>query len=103
MTTLFENLQEGLLEAIDYANGTGDAHTVTYRIDPVHEFNKDQIREIRLNAQMTQQVFADYLGVSVKTVEAWECGRTHPTGPACRLMSLLAANQFQTLPFISTD
>ena len=103
MTTLFENLQEGLLEAIDYANGTGDAHTVTYRIDPVHELNKDQIREIRLNAQMTQQVFADYLGVSVKTVEAWECGRTHPTGPACWLMSLLAANQFQTLPFISTD
>ena len=103
MTTLFEDLHEGLLEAIDYAKGTGDAPIVTYKIDPVHKLDKDQIRQIRLNAQMTQSVFADYLGVSVKTVEAWECGRTHPTGPACRLMSLLAANQVQTLPFISVD
>ena len=103
MTTLFEDLQEGLLEAIDYAKGTGDAHTVTYKIDPIHELNKEQIREIRLNAQMTQSVFADYLGVSVKTVEAWECGRTHPTGPAFRLMSLLAENNLQPLPFITVD
>ena len=89
MTTLFEELQEGLLEAIDYANGTGDAHTVTYRIDPVHELNKDQIREIRLNAQMTQHVFADYLGVSVKTVEAWESGRNVPQGTAQRFLQVL--------------
>ena len=103
MTTLFDDLQEGLLQAIDYAKGNGNARTVTYQIDPVIEFDKDQIRKIRVNAHMTQHVFADYLGVSVKTVEAWERGRTHPTGPAFRLMSLLAANQTQTLPFVSIE
>ena len=103
MPTLFEDLQEGLLQAIDYANGKGSARSVTYKIDPVIDLDKDQIREIRVNAQMTQHVFADYLGVSVKTVEAWECGRTHPTGPACRLMSLLANNQTNTLPFVSVE
>jgi len=36
---------------------------------------------------MTQAVFALFMGVSVKTVEAWESGRTHPTGPACRLIT----------------
>ena len=101
MSTLFEDLQEGLLQAIDYANGTGSARTVTYKIDPVNELNKDQIREIRMRAQMTQHVFADFLGVSVKTAEAWESGRTHPTGPAYRLMSFLANDQLQSLPFIS--
>lgn len=103
MNTLFEDLQNGLLQAIDYANGEGSARTITYKIDPVIKFNKNQIREIRMNAQMTQHVFAEYLGVSVKTVEAWERGRTHPTGPAFRLMSFLADNQVQALPFVSIE
>ena len=103
MSTLFDDLQEGLLQAIDYAKGKGPARTITYKIDPVVELNKDQIREIRMQAQMTQNVFANYLGVSVKTVEAWERGRTHPTGPAFRLMSFLAQNQLQSLPFISVE
>ena len=101
MSTLFEDLQEGLLQAIDYAKGKGPARTITYTIDPVVELNKDQIREIRMEAQMTQSVFADYLGVSVKTVEAWERGRTHPTGPAYRLMSFLAQKQVASLPIVS--
>ena len=103
MSTLFEDLQEGLNQGIEFAKGTGSARTVTYRIDPVTKWNKDQIREIRMRAQMTQNVFADYLGVSVKTVEAWERGRTHPTGPAYRLISFLANNQIQSLPFISVE
>ena len=49
---------------------------------------------------MTQQVFASFLDVSVKTVEAWETGRTHPTGPAYRLMYLLSRNQREHLPFL---
>jgi putative transcriptional regulator len=103
MSNLFDDLQEGLLQAVDYAKGKGPARTITYKIDPVIELNKDQIREIRMQAQMTQIVFANYLGVSVKTVEAWERGRTHPTGPAYRLMSFLAQNQIQSLPFISVE
>ena len=103
MNTLFEDLREGLLQAIDYEKGNGQARVVTYKIDPVTELNKDQIREIRMNAKMTQNVFADYLGVSVKTVEAWERGRTHPTGPAYRLMSLLSNKQPQALPFITIE
>lgn len=37
---------------------------------------------------MTQVVFAKYMGVSVKTVEAWESGRNHPDGAASRLLSI---------------
>lgn len=103
MSALFDDLQEGLLQAIDFANGNGSARTITYRIDPVTKYDKEQIREIRMNAQMTQHVFADYLGVSVKTVEAWERGRTHPTGPAYRLISFLADDHLQALPFISVE
>lgn len=103
MNTLFDDLQEGLHQAIDFANGTGPAKVTKYKIEPVTELSKDQIREVRMNAHMTQVVFASFLGVSVKTVEAWECGRTHPTGPAYRLMDLLANRQAESLPFLSVD
>ena len=35
---------------------------------------------------------AAYMGVSKKTVEAWEGGRTHPSGPAFRLLEVLASD-----------
>ena len=50
---------------------------------------------------MTQTVFANYMGVSKKTVEAWELGRTHPTGPAYRLLDILASGNAESLAFIS--
>ena len=50
---------------------------------------------------MTQAVFANYMGVSPKTVEAWELGRTHPTGPAYRLLDILAAGKEQEMSFVS--
>ena len=44
---------------------------------PVKEYSGKEIRDIRTKAGMTQSVFASYMGVSIKTVEAWEGGRTH--------------------------
>lgn len=100
MTSLFDDLQQGLQEAIDYSNGKGSARVTKFTIEPVEILNHNEIKAVRLNANMTQVVFADYLGVSVKTVEAWEKGRTHPTGPACRLMNLLSTGNFDNMPFI---
>lgn len=89
MSSLFDDLKEGLEEAIDYEKGKRPAKVRTYTIRPVKEYNKSEIRKIRMDAGMTQSVFADYMGVSKKTVEAWECGKSHPTGPAFRLIGML--------------
>ena len=101
MNSLYEDLKRGLQEAIDYEKGDGKAKAVTYVIEPVKRYNNKEIRTIRNNAHMTQTVFADYMGVSKKTVEAWECGRIHPSGPACRLMYLLALGEILDSSFIS--
>lgn len=90
MNSLFEDLKEGLQQALDYEKGKGTARKITFTIEPVKEFTNSEIKEIRNNAGMTQSAFAEYFGVSKKTVEAWECGRTHPTGPAFRLMDMLS-------------
>ena len=38
---------------------------------------------------MTQVLFAGFMGVSPKTVEAWEAGRNMPDGPARRILAML--------------
>ena len=102
MGCLFEDLQEGLQEAIAYEKGKGMAKTKTYVISPVKKYSNLEIKKIRNNAGMTQATFASFLGVSQKTVEAWELGRTHPTGPAFRLIDILNSKRINTLDFIIT-
>lgn len=102
MSELFNDLCQGLQEAIDFEKGKGNARVTTYVIDPVKNYSNIEIKEIRNNAGMTQKVFASYMGVSQKTVEAWECGRSHPSGPACRLMDILSSGKTQELAFITS-
>ena len=100
MKSLFEDLKTGLQEAIDFEKGIGRAKKTVFVISPVKEFDASEIKAIRNNAGMTQSVFADCFGVSKKTVEAWECGRTHPTGPAYRLLDMLANGKEKELSFV---
>lgn len=101
MSTLFEDLREGLQQAIDFEKGTGKAKTTVFMISPVTKYSNKEIKAIRNKAGMTQTVFANYMGVSKKTVEAWELGRTHPTGPACRLLNILDQGKGNELSFVS--
>ncbi len=45
--------------------------------------------QIRKSLSMTQRAFADILGVSCRTVEAWESGRSNPAPTARKLMYLI--------------
>lgn len=37
---------------------------------------------------LSQTQFARLLGVSIRTLQQWEQGRRHPTGPARRLLAI---------------
>lgn len=86
--SLFEQIKTGLEEAIAYEQGTLEAKTRKVTVQPIDHYDAEEIKAIRTNAGMTQVVFAAFMGVSVKTVEAWESGRNHPIGSACRLLHL---------------
>ena len=103
MSSLFEDLREGLQEAIDYEKGSGKAKRTVFMITPVNKYSNEQIKSIRNKSGMTQAVLANYMGVSKKTVEAWELGRTHPTGPACRLLDILDQGKENELSFVSVN
>ncbi len=95
-----EELEQGLIEAVDNEQDTLEARETTYVIEPVQEFSGMEIRQIRRDAGMTQVVFAYYMGVSKKTVEAWEGGRTHPTGPVFRLLNILKKQNEESCKYV---
>ena len=80
---VFDDIKKGLEQAIDYEKGDLKAKTTTLSITPVDRFIPSEIKQIRTSTGLTQVLFAMFLGVSVKTVEAWESGRNHPEGAAC--------------------
>lgn len=55
---------------------------------PLREYSAMEIKEIRKKLHMTQAVFALFMGVSKKTVEAWEAGQNTPSGASMRLLFL---------------
>ena len=86
--SLFEDIKTGLEEAIAYKEGRLHARTVTMSVAPIDCYDAKEIRDIRISTGMTQIMFAKFMGVSEKTVEAWESGKNKPAGPACRLLAL---------------
>ena len=79
MKSVYESIMTGLNEAIEDAQSEGkklNRRTVT--IIPVKEYGAEQVRNIRNSVGMSQSTFAGYLGVTKKTVEAWEAGTNHP-------------------------
>ena len=90
--SLFDKIKTGLEEAIAYEQGTIMAKTTTMVVDPIKDYDAEEIKSIRRSTGLTQSVFAQYMGVSIKTVEAWESGRNHPSGTACRLLAVTKNN-----------
>jgi putative transcriptional regulator len=84
----FDKIKMGLEEAIAFERGELEAKTHKMTIAPISHYDAQEIKDIRKSAGMTQVIFAEFMGVSVKTVEAWEAGRNKPAGAACRLLEL---------------
>ena len=89
---VYDSIMTGLQEAIEYEEGRGTAKVVKISVAPLPDFSADDIKEIRRSSGLTQKTFAAVLGVSVKTVEAWEAGTNKPIGAARRFLSVLKAD-----------
>ena len=52
---------------------------------------------------MSQKTFASYVGVSDKTVEAWEAGTNHPSGAASRILNMMEIDKdlIKRFPFVT--
>lgn len=84
------NIEKSLKEYEAYFEGKPNEVEVVTRVIPVkQEFNAETIKELRENIGTTQAGLADLVGVSKRTVEAWESNRTEPNRPTQKLLTLL--------------
>lgn len=86
---LGRSLIKGLKEAIAYEQGKIDLRTTSVEIpDEPPVFTKSEVKEVRRQLNVSQFVFARYLGVSDNTVKSWERGANTPSGPSARLIQM---------------
>ncbi len=74
------NIGQELLAAVgEIKNGGGKRYIIN---------GPDDIRLIRLNLDVSQMGLAQLLGVSVRTLQAWEQGKRNPSGAALALLAI---------------
>lgn len=56
-------------------------------LTPVHAFSAEEIRALREREEVSQTVFARYIGVSKDSISQWERGEKRPAGPSLKLLS----------------
>jgi len=100
----FDSIMAGLTEAVADAKSNKPLlkrNTVT--IAPVKAYSAEEVKQIRHSTGMSQGVFAGYMGVSVKTVEAWETGTNQPSGAASRLLNMMEMDKdlIVRFPFVT--
>ncbi|MCG8609008.1 MAG: helix-turn-helix domain-containing protein [Pseudomonadales bacterium] len=82
---MFEELLASVQEIDEIIQGKQAAAQVA-------EFPEPVVKAIREKTGLSQNRFAILIGVSKRTLENWEQGRRHPTGPAKALLRILAAD-----------
>lgn len=103
MNSVYESIMTGLTEAIEDTKASEKKlkrRVVT--IVPVKEYTAEEVKKIRSTTGFSQKLFASYMGVSDKTVEAWEAGINRPSGAASRILSMMEmnANVIIEFPFV---
>ena len=85
MKSAFEDIKQGLQEAIAHAKGEGAGVQVHYP-RPV------DVKALRARVGMTQEQFAARFGFSTATLRHWERGDRTPRGPALVLLNVIERN-----------
>lgn len=85
----FGELLESMNEALQHAEGKRSLRTTALPLRPA-PLDGRAVKRVRAALHASQAVFARYLNVSTKLVQAWEANRRVPEGPALVLLHFVA-------------
>lgn len=106
MSNIYENIVTGLQEAIDdSAAKEKKLRRRLVTVVPVKEYSSQEVKAIRNSTGLSQKLFASYMGVSAKTVEAWEKGTNTPSGAASRILNMMEMDEelIKKFPFVQVE
>jgi len=87
-----EKLIQSAKQAEKHSMGEKKLRTNEIEIIPVPKYEPQQIKDIRAKLGLTQGLMGGIIGVSSKTIEAWEAGFRRPSGAAMRVLAELDTN-----------
>jgi putative transcriptional regulator len=85
----FTELLASANQALEHVQGKRNLRT-TRLPRPPRPLNGRAVKRVRAALHASQAVFARYLNVSTKLVQAWEANRRRPEGPALVLLHIAA-------------
>ena len=89
MSRAYASIMKGLEEIKAHNEGKIQLKTSTIEIKPPPVCNDTVVKKLRADLRLSQTAFAAVMGVSKKTVEAWESARNTPSGSSCRLIEVI--------------
>jgi len=93
MSKLFKDLKQGVNDMAAHVRGDNvpgiTLSKVVIKAVPTHAFG--DVKRARAKLGLSQGALAAILGVTKKTVEAWEAGTNVPIKPVLRLLQLLTS------------
>jgi putative transcriptional regulator len=93
MSKLFKDLKQGVNDMAAHVRGENvpgiTLSRVVIKAVPTHAFG--DVKRARTKLGLSQGALAAILGVTKKTVEAWEAGTNVPIKPVLRLLQLLTS------------
>ncbi|SHE22498.1 NadS family protein [methanotrophic endosymbiont of Bathymodiolus puteoserpentis (Logatchev)] len=79
-------------ELLDSVEEAGEIHRGERASSREFNFADPDVRAIRKQIGFSQSKFSALIGVSIRTLQNWEQGHRHPTGPAKVLLKLVQSN-----------
>jgi len=94
MSKAFEEINAGLLEAIDHSSGKKSSVIA-------HKPKSVNVKTVRRKTGLSQQEFCAKFGLSIGTLRHWEQGDRIPKGPALVLLNVVDKNPKAVLDALS--
>ncbi len=99
------NLKQAIYETAQDLHNAGiidDVRMGKYNklnVPAIHEFKPEEVKQLRLNENVSQSMLAAYLNISVSAIRKWETGEKKPSGLALRLLNLIEKKGLSALSY----
>ena len=104
MNNIYQEIIDEGNEILEKGLGHLRSRTRTYApVSPVKKYAPHEIKALREKSNYTQSFFGKILGVSPKTVYAWESGANNPPGTALRTFQILEQDPHALDKYIFID